>query len=92
MGEDFDGMKAWIKRRREELTPREDSLTYQLLASTLAELETIPAYENWLAKNCDVIGDLDGEEGRKFEVIHDEKVAALKAAATTPMTAGAFGG
>jgi hypothetical protein len=31
MGEDFDGFKAWIKARREQLTPKEASLEFQML-------------------------------------------------------------
>jgi hypothetical protein len=34
--------------------------------------------QSWLNKNGEVVGDLDGEEGRKFEAIYDEKERALK--------------
>jgi hypothetical protein len=74
MGEDFDGLRAWIKRRREELA---GSLEYQLLVSTLLECTSGNEYQAWLAKNGDVVDSLDGEEGRKFEAIHEEKAAAL---------------
>lgn len=80
-GADNAGYKAWIEFRREELAnqpvPREESLAYQLLVSTLDELTSENEYQAWLAKNGDVIGDLDGEESRKFEELHDAKVAEL---------------
>jgi hypothetical protein len=85
MGEDFDGMKAWIKRRREELA---GSLEYQLLVSTLEECTGDDELQSWLTKNGDVVGQLDGEESRKFEALYDAKAEALK----TPLEAGAFGG
>jgi hypothetical protein len=78
-GEDFEGFAAWKDRRKAELEPHESSLSYQLLVSTLNELETPEAYKAWLAKNGDVIGDLDGEESRRFEEIHDAKFAILGA-------------
>lgn len=77
-GDEFEGFKAWIKRRREELAPREESVSYQLLASTLAELTSMNEYRDWYGKHGDVIEQLDGEEGRKFDVLHDEKVSALR--------------
>jgi hypothetical protein len=76
MGEDFDGMKAWIKRRREELA---GSLEYQLLVSTLEECTGNDELQSWLTKNGDVVGQLDGEESRKFEALYDAKMEALKA-------------
>jgi hypothetical protein len=75
MGEDFDGMKAWIKRRREELA---GSLTYQLLCSTLAEVDSWQELQGWLNKHGDAVGSLDGAESRKFEALYDERAAALK--------------
>jgi hypothetical protein len=85
MGEDFDGMKAWIKRRREELA---GSLEYQLLVSTLDECTGEQELQSWLTKNGDVVGQLDGEESRKFEALYDAKAEALKA----PAEAGVIGG
>jgi hypothetical protein len=37
--------------------------------------------QSWLTKNGDVVGQLDGEESRKFEAIYDERATALKAVA-----------
>ena len=85
-GEDFEGFKSFIKRRREEL---EGSLEYQLLVSTLNECRTQDDYHNWIGKNGDVIDALDGAEGRMFEQIHEAKAASLKS--PTPLTEGAFG-
>lgn len=75
MGEDFDGFKAWIKQRREELA---GTLEYQLLVSTLLECTSGNEYQAWLKKNGDVIDSLDGAESRAFDAIHEEKSEALK--------------
>lgn len=77
-GDDFEGFRAFIKRRREELAPQEESLTYQLLVSTLNECTSTQDLQAWLTKNGDAAGSLDGEESRRFEAIYDEKEAALK--------------
>jgi hypothetical protein len=77
-GADDEGLKAWIKRRREEMTPAEESTTFQLLASTLAECTSANELQTWLATHGDVAETLDGEESRKFETLYDEKEAALK--------------
>jgi hypothetical protein len=74
-GADSEGFKAWIKRRREELA---GSLTYQLLCSTLAEVESWQELQGWLNKHGDAVGSLDGEESRRFEALYDERAAALK--------------
>lgn len=87
MGEDFDGFRAWIKRRREELA---GSLEYQMLVSCVSECKTTDELQSFLNKHGDAIGMLDGEESRKFEELYDAKAAALKN--PTPLEAGAFGG
>jgi hypothetical protein len=77
-GEDFEGFKSWIKRRRDELTPKEESLSYQLLISTLNECTSSNELQAWLKQHGDVVEQLDGEESRTFEAIYNEKEAALK--------------
>jgi hypothetical protein len=77
-GEDFEGMRGWIKRRRDELTPAEETLAYQLLVSTLNECTSSNELVAWLRNNGDQVGELDGEESRKFEALYDEKFEALK--------------
>jgi hypothetical protein len=88
--DDFEGFKSFIKRRREELTPQPETLSYQLLCSTLQELRTYDEYLTWFGKHGDAVGELDGEESRKFEELHDAKVAAMKN--PTPLEAGLIGG
>jgi hypothetical protein len=90
MGEDFDGMKAWIKRRREELTPPERSTSYQLLVSNVEECKNNGELSAFLARHNETIEMLDGEESREFERIYDAKAAALKS--PTPLEAGLVGG
>jgi len=90
-GGDSEGFKAWMDRRYAELTPHEDSLAYQLLVSTLGEVQNQAEYDEWLSKNGSVIDGLDGAESRKFDEYHQAKVDALQAA-PTPLTAGHVGG
>jgi hypothetical protein len=80
-GEDSEGFKAWIVRRRAELAPVEESVTYQLLVSTLEQVGSTNELTAWLAKNGDVVETLDGEESRRFEEIYETTEAALKAVA-----------
>lgn len=81
------GLKGVFEMKRAELTPREDSLAYQLLVSTLNEVDSVNELQTWLNKNGEVVGDLDGEEGRRFEAIYDEKERALKLLAQTTVGA-----
>ena len=69
------GLKGYVKRCRETLN---GSLTYQLLMSTLSECETEANLRDWNKRNADRIGELDGEESRKFEAFYDEKAASIK--------------
>lgn len=88
-GEDSEGFKAWIVRRRAELAPVEETVTYQLLVSTLLECETPAQVQTWLGKNGDVVESLDGEESTKFGKIFDVHEAQVAADATrTPVDAG----
>jgi hypothetical protein len=80
-GEDFEGYKAFIKNYREALAPKQESLTYQLLCSTLAEVDSWQELQGWLSRNGDAVESLDGEESRRFEQIYDERSAALKTVA-----------
>lgn len=77
-GEDFEGFKAFIKRRRDELTPQEDSLQFQMLCSCVNECTTGSELSAFLTKHGDAVGELDGDESRRFEALYDEKAAALK--------------
>ena len=78
IGEDI-GLKGVFELKRNELTPREETLAYQLLASTLQECTSTKELQAWLNKNGEVVGDLDGEESRKFEELYDTTERALKA-------------
>jgi hypothetical protein len=88
-GEDFDGFKAWIKNRREELTPQAETLQFTMLCSLVGECRTSSELNSLLTQHGDAIGELDGEESRQFEALYDQRAAALKH--PTPMTAGALG-
>jgi hypothetical protein len=87
MGEDFDGFKVWIKRRREELTA---TLSFQFLASLVEASKSVADLQSLMDEHEAAIADLDGEEARRFEELYNAKEAAF--ATPTPMIAGAFGG
>lgn len=83
MGEDFDGFKAWIKRRREELAPRpEQSLSLQMLLSVLETCETRNDLSALLDEHGAVAEQLDDEESRKWEEAYNAREAAIMAAST----------
>lgn len=86
-GEDFEGFKSFIRRRREELETEGASVTYQLLVSTLNECDSTQALRAWLKQNGDVVETLDGEQSRTFEALYDEKEAALKLIDSPPADA-----
>jgi hypothetical protein len=89
-GEDFEGFKAWIKRRREELTPKVESTALQLLLSLVAECKQFADLQELLEEHDATIATLDGEEARKFEEAYNVREQAILT--PVPMTAGAFGG
>lgn len=89
MGEDFDGFKAWIITRREELTPKTETLGFQFLASLIEASKSADDLLSLMDEHSDAIGALDGEESRRFEEIYNARETALKS--PTPLTAGAYG-
>lgn len=78
-GEDSEGFKAWIKRRRDELAPVAETASYQLLVRTLMECTTRPELDTWTTKNMALVDILSDEERRKFEEKYDAAEAALLA-------------
>ena len=88
-GGDSEGFKAWIKRRREELS-KVESTAFQLLASAVQEARSPDDLTSLADEYASTIAELDGEESRRFESAYNEREAALKN--PTPMTAGAYGG
>lgn len=82
-GEDFEGFRSFIKRRREELTPQEESARFQLIMSGIEECTSSNELKAWFAQHGDQIGLLDGEESRLAEAKYEEKAAALAQLDTT---------
>jgi hypothetical protein len=78
MGEDFDGMKLWIKRRREELTPKEETLGFQFLCSAVQTSKSVDELRSLLDEHADAIAELDGEESRRFETLFNSHEETLK--------------
>jgi hypothetical protein len=85
-GEDFEGYAAWKERRKAELTPKAETLTFQLLVSNLNECESDHELQGFLTQHGDAVAMLDGEESRTFEALYDAKAAVLKAAQPDDMT------
>jgi hypothetical protein len=77
-GEDFEGYRAWIKRRREELSASEDGAVVNGLIESMKQCETTMALTNWRAANEEVIDALDGAEGRKFELAWSLHESAIR--------------
>lgn len=88
-GGDSEGFKAWIKRRREELS-KVESTAFQLLASAVQEARSPDDLTSIADEYASTIAELDGEESRRFETLFNEREESLKH--PTPMTAGAYGG
>jgi hypothetical protein len=88
-GEDFEGYGPWIDRRRHELSTTE-TLGFQMLCSAVQECRTTDELKSLLDEHGAAIGELDGEESRRFEEAYNAREEALKH--PTPVTAEAFGG
>lgn len=88
-GADSEGFKAWIKRRREELTPKEESLGFQMLCSAVQEARSTDDLRSLIDEHSEAIGELDGEESRMFEAAFNAREEALKN--PEPLTVGEYG-
>lgn len=88
-GADSEGFKAWIKRRREELTPKEESLGFQMLCSAVQEARSTDDLRSLIDEHSEAIGELDGEESRRFQTAFNERETALKS--PEPLTVGEYG-
>ncbi len=78
-GDDWEGFGAWMEGRYAALTPAEESASYQLLMSILAECNTPAELQNLIAQHGDAADALDGEESRKFQAAFDAREAGLHA-------------
>jgi hypothetical protein len=78
-GEDFEGFKSWIVRRRAELNEPggEDEGMFSMLIASLKECQTLQAMTNWMATNEALIAELDGAESRKFEMAYNLHESAI---------------
>src|SRR5690606_32670085 len=81
-GEDFEGFKAWIVRRRAELAPPEENAVLSGLIQSMKQCETASALTNWMAANENVIAELDGAESRSFQLAYELHESAIKQTAT----------
>jgi len=88
-GADSEGFKAWIKRRRDELTPKTESLGFQMLCSAVQEARSTDDLRSLIDEHSEAIGELDGEESRRFQTAFNERETALKN--PEPLTVGEYG-
>jgi hypothetical protein len=91
MGEDFDGMKAWIKRRREELTPRQETAGFQLLCSLVQEAKSYEDLTGIIDEHDETLAKLDGDERRRFDESYNAREIEI-IEKPTPLTTGLVGG
>jgi hypothetical protein len=80
-GEDFEGFKAWIRRRRAEMAPVELSEDAQMLLDTLGECTNGKELQGWLRLYGDRMEALDGAESRRVEARYNEVETGLRAVA-----------
>lgn len=78
-GEDFEGYRDWILRRRAELTPKEDDGQFHMLIESMKQCDTKPSLENWMIANEAIIEQLDGAESRTFQLAYDLHSSGIEA-------------
>lgn len=83
------GLKGEIEKKRSELSV---STTYQFLASLVQESKSIGDLQSLIEEHQAKIGELDGEESRRFDAVYNNREAELADPPLTPLTAGALGG
>lgn len=83
-GEDFEGFKTWIVRRRAELAEPEDGGIVSGLIASMKECETKLSLSNWYAANEAVIDQLDGAESRKFQLAYELHESTISTPAAEP--------
>lgn len=76
-GEDFEGFKAWIVRRRAELSEPAEDGQFAMLVASMKECQTLQALTNWMAANEAIIEQLDGAESRKFQLAYELHESAV---------------
>lgn len=80
-GEDFEGFKSWIVRRRAELSEPEDG-QFAMLVESMKSCTTPKQLDNWRIANDTIIAELDGAESRKFQLAYELHESALHQVAT----------
>jgi hypothetical protein len=76
-GEDSEGFKAWIVRRRAELSEPK-SETYTLCMETLDEVTNLKELEGWFKLNWKYVEELDGAERDTVEARYQELEQGFK--------------
>lgn len=73
------GLRGTVEQRRAELSG--DGAVFTGLVDSMRECTTRTELDAWKDRNGDVIAALDGEEGRRFEMLLDDYEAGLGAVA-----------
>lgn len=77
-GEDFEGFRAWIIRRRAELA--EDG-QFSMLVKSMKDTFSAQQLTNWMAANESMIAKLEDEERSSFELAYNLHASGLQAVA-----------
>lgn len=78
-GEDSEGFKSWIKRRRLELAPVEMGEIGQMCLDTLNECTSMQELAGWFKLNWKYVEELDGAERDRVEARYEELERGFKA-------------
>jgi len=87
-GDEHEGFKKWIVRRRRELTPPDASELFLDLVESLNQCDDRDDMKALVESRAECIAKLDGEESRKFEALYDER-DGIYAAGKTPLVPAA---
>lgn len=75
-GEDFEGFKSWIVRRRAELEASDDG-SFKMLIDSMKSCETKAGLESWYSANETLIDELDGAESRSFQTAYELHLSTI---------------
>lgn len=76
-GEDWEGFSAWMEGRYAALTPKGETLGFQMLCSGVLECKSADELKALLDEHEAAIAELDGEESRRFDEFYNAHEATL---------------
>lgn len=76
-GADFEGFGPWLEGRYAALTPKDETLGFQMLCSAVRECKSTDELKSLMDEHEAAIAELDGEEARRFEDFYNAHEATL---------------